>query len=247
MSINLLNYIFIAVTISGLCIVFILYSNLFERKISKELQNTIKDFPSPVVKYFHVSKTYLFFKRFLDILFSLIAIIILSPTFIIIYIINKKDYEDSCIFSQERLGLNGNIFRYKKFRTMKFIKINKIKKMILEDPKITPFGRFLRRTSFDELPGLFSILKGDMSLVGRSPSLDYVIKNNLLRKDQIDFLLKIKPGLLNIWILLPYNKKFNFNTNIAIEFYYSYNRSVTLDFMILVKSVILGFGKASGY
>lgn len=112
----------------------------------------------------------LFFKRFLDFILSLIAIIILSPVYIIVAILVKTKLGSPVIFTQERPGKDEKIFKMYKFRSMTDER-DENGKLLPDDVRLTSFGKKLRSTSLDELPELFNILKGDMSIVGPRPLL----------------------------------------------------------------------------
>lgn len=115
-----------------------------------------------------------YIKRILDINLSLIAIILLSPLFIIIAILIKIDSKGTAFFLQERLGKNGKVFKIIKFRTMKKdAEKEGINVSGKEDIRITRIGNVLRKTSIDELPQVFNIIKGDMSIVGPRPPVTY--------------------------------------------------------------------------
>jgi len=119
-----------------------------------------------------------FLKRFFDIFFSVIGIIILFPVMLVIAAAIKLDSKGPVIYKQDRLGKNGRIFKIYKFRTM----IENAEKMgsglftFENDPRITKVGKFLRKTSLDELPQLFNVLKGDMSFVGPRPPVPFYPK-----------------------------------------------------------------------
>ena len=120
-------------------------------------------------------KVNLFFKRFFDILFSALGLLILSPVFLIFAIAIKIDSKGPIIFKQDRRTKNGRIFKMYKFRSM----VTDAEKMgaglfnYENDPRVTKVGRFMRNTSIDELPQLFNVLKGDLSLVGPRPCVVY--------------------------------------------------------------------------
>lgn len=151
-------------------------NNIFEKKVMPE--NNI---------YYATLKTrhgYRWLRRFQDILFSLIAIIILSPVMLITVISIIIDDPKGCpVFSQIRVGKNGKEFKMYKFRSMVVDAEDRLKELleenemdgpvfkIADDPRITRVGKFIRKTSIDELPQLFNILKGDMSIVGPRPAL----------------------------------------------------------------------------
>src|SRR5471030_1198666 len=126
---------------------------------------------------------YYFFKRAMDIFCSLTGLIILAPIFLLVGILIKLESKGPIFFSQERIGKNGYKFKMYKFRSMvknaeelkdKLSKKNEMSGPMFkmkEDPRVTKFGKFIRKTSIDELPQLFNVLKGEMSLVGPRPSL----------------------------------------------------------------------------
>ena len=152
--------------------------------------------------------TYEFLKRLMDIICSMSALIVLAPILIVVAILIKIESKGPVIFSQERVGINNKKFKMYKFRSMvvnaedmkgKLEKQNERKGpmfKIKNDPRVTTIGRFIRKTSIDELPQLINILKGEMSIVGPRPSLP---------KEVIQFepwmleRLKVKPGLTCYW------------------------------------------------
>ena len=136
----------------------------------------------------------LFFKRFLDIILSFIAIIILSPIFIVVAILVRTKIGNPVIFTQERPGKNEKIFKMYKFRSMTSER-DENGNLLPDIDRITKFGKFLRFSSLDELPELFNILKGDMSFVGPRPLLiKYLPLYNNYQKHRHD----IKPGLTGL-------------------------------------------------
>ena len=110
----------------------------------------------------------LFFKRFLDFILSLLAIIVLSPVYLIVAILVRLKLGSPVIFTQERPGKNEKIFKMYKFRTMTN-ETDEKGNLLSDEIRLTKFGKLLRSTSLDELPELFNILKGDMSIVGPRP------------------------------------------------------------------------------
>ncbi|CAG9620194.1 Undecaprenyl phosphate N,N'-diacetylbacillosamine 1-phosphate transferase [Sutcliffiella rhizosphaerae] len=134
---------------------------------------------------------YRYFKRPLDIVLALIAVIILTPVFIIVYLLVKCKLGSPVIFKQKRPGLNEKVFVMYKFRTMTNA-VDKDGVLIPDEERLTRFGCFLRSTSLDELPELFNILKGDMSLVGPRPLLvQYLPLYNQHQRRRHD----VRPGL----------------------------------------------------
>ena len=183
-----------------------------------------------------------FVKRLFDILLSLIAILLLSWLFVILLIIIPFSVKASPLFGHKRYGRNGKEFKVWKFRSMR--KDNRPLEEILtpeqleeyrrefkvtNDPRVTRFGKFLRKTSLDELPQLFNILLGNMSIVGWRP----IIKDEVDKYgDNKDLLFKVKPGLTGYWAshgrsVIEYDKR------IKMELYYCVKRSLWLDLRII--------------
>ena len=173
---------------------------------------------------------YSFSKRGLDIIASSIGFIITSPLWLIVPIIIKKDDSGPIFFSQERVGLNGKHFKIYKFRSMK-VDVPKYANCPTDqnDPRITNIGKWLRKTSIDELPQLINILKGDMSLVGPRPEMPFIVNEyNSVEKKR----LLVMPGLTGLWQVSPYRKS-AINHNLEYDFYYIENQSLVLDIVIL--------------
>ena len=133
----------------------------------------------------------LFFKRFFDFILSLLAIIILSPVFLIVWICSKISIGGKAIFAQYRPGKNGKIFKLYKFRSMTN-KTDDKGDLLPDAQRITKFGKIIRKLSLDELPQLFNILKGDMSIVGPRPRL---IKDMVFYDEEVLKAYSVKPGL----------------------------------------------------
>lgn len=208
------------------------------------------------IKRFSVKKRsrehifYLSFKRLFDLIFSAVAILILLP--ILLFISSFYLYGENkgkVLFKQKRTGLNGKEFYIYKFRSMvcnaeeilcedaqlyeKYC-ANNYKLDPEEDPRITSFGRFIRKTSLDELPQFFNVLKGDMSLVGPRP----VVKEELKEyKDQLDKFLSVKPGITGYW---QANGRSNvgYPERVNIELYYVDKQCFKLDIMIIIQTFI---------
>lgn len=133
-----------------------------------------------------------FFKRFFDIILALFAIIILLPVFLIIFICSKIALKGKPTFCQYRPGRNGKVFKMYKFRSMTN-EVDENGNLLPDEQRITKYGKFLRKTSLDELPQLFNILKGDMSFVGPRPR---VVKDVIFfDKDVMETMLSVRPGL----------------------------------------------------
>lgn len=184
-------------------------------------------------------------KRMIDVIGVSVGLIILSPLFLIVAIIIKLTSEGPVIFTQNRVGLNGRIFKMYKFRSMvanaEELKVNlaHLNEMngpvfkIKNDPRITPIGRILRKTSIDELPQLWNVLKGDMSLVGPRPPLpsEVDLYNPKHRKR-----LAVKPGITCIWQISGRNE-IDFEQWMEMDAEYVDRWTLWLDFKILMKTV----------
>lgn len=132
-------------------------------------------------------------KRLFDVSLSIIGIILLSPFYIVVSLLIVLDSEGGIIYKQERVGLNGSIFKVFKFRTMRPDSFSKGALTVgSRDPRITPIGYYLRKYKFDELPQLFNVLFGDMSFVGPRPE---VKKYTDLYNDEQKKVLSVPPGI----------------------------------------------------
>ena len=185
-------------------------------------------------------------KKIMDIFISLSVIVIFSPLFIAIALLIKLTSRGPLIFKQARVGLRGRQFFLYKFRTM-VVNAEDIRKELLEknevdgpvfkienDPRITKIGKFLRKTGLDELPQLFNVLKGEMSLIGPRPPLQsetIQYKRWQLRR------LSVKPGLSCFWQIKPERNKIRFEKWMELDLAYIDNWSIRLDLMILVKTL----------
>jgi exopolysaccharide biosynthesis polyprenyl glycosylphosphotransferase len=185
-------------------------------------------------------------KRALDIVISLASLILLSPFFLIVAALAKCDSPGPIFFSQERVGLNKRRFRMNKFRTM-FDGAEKMQAeledrnelsgpvfKIRDDPRITPLGRFLRKTSIDELPQLFNVLKGDMSLVGPRPMTvrDY----EKFDEDWQRRRFSVRPGITCLWQINGRNS-IPFSHWMVLDMRYIDHWSLWLDLKILAKTI----------
>lgn len=196
-------------------------------------------------------KLYLFLKRSLDIFASLAGLIVLSPLFIIVaFAIKIEDPKGSIFFSQQRCGKDNKLFPMYKFRSMVSNAeelLDELKEMnemdgpvfkIKEDPRITKVGKFIRKTSIDELPQLLNILKGDMSLVGPRPAIPHEVAE--YNEYQMQRLL-VKPGLTCIWQVSGRNT-IGFDEWVEMDLEYIKTRSFLLDVKLIFKTVGVLFG-----
>ncbi len=136
----------------------------------------------------------LFFKRFFDIIFSLLAIICLSPILLIVWLILRVTLKGNAVFTQYRPGKDGKVFKFYKFRSMTNA-TDKNGQLLPDKDRITKFGKFIRKTSLDELPQLFNILKGDMSFIGPRPRL---VKDMIFYDEDVLKAYSVRPGLTGL-------------------------------------------------
>lgn len=207
----------------------------------------------------HVSQGYLFMKRCLDIIGAILGLLIASPLFLIIRILYCfGDSKGPLLFKQQRYGRNGRLFKIYKFRSMvmdaeeilkrnhelyqKYMDSN-YKLEPEEDPRITRFGRFMRRSSIDELPQLINVLKGDMSLVGPRPIVEEELKEYKHRRDA---LLSVKPGMTGYWQVCG-RSNVGYPERVELELYYVYHQSLSMDIQILMKTIFIVIKKKGAY
>lgn len=173
-----------------------------------------------------------FFKRFFDFVLSLIAIIILSPVYIIVAILVRVKLGSPVIFTQERPGKDEKIFKMYKFRSMTS-ETDKEGNLLPDEVRLTSFGKKLRSTSLDELPELFNILKGDMSIVGPRPLLvKYLPLYNDLQKHRHD----VRPGLTG-WAQVNGRNAISWEDKFRLDVEYTEKCSFLLDLKILFMTV----------
>lgn len=134
------------------------------------------------------------FKRFFDFVLSLLAIIVLSPVFLIVFICSKISIGGKAIYAQYRPGKNGKVFKLYKFRSMTNA-VDENGNLLPDEKRITKFGKFIRKTSLDELPQLINILRGDMSIVGPRPRL---VKDMVFYPKEVFDAYSVRPGLTGL-------------------------------------------------
>lgn len=181
-------------------------------------------------------------KPSLDWFVALIAIIILSPIFIIVSLVVKFDSKGPVFFLQERLGKYGKKFQIVKFRSMHInmeIPVGSIK-VVETDPRITKVGKILRKTSIDELPQLFNILKGDMSFIGPRPPVTTFPKNfeDYSQFEKIRF--QVKPGISGL-AQVRHREINDWDINIPIDVEYVQNYSFFYDMNLFLRSLLVFF------
>ena len=203
---------------------------------------------------------YKIIKRFLDFIFDFLLIILLIPLFLIIGILIKISSKGSIIYIQKRIGKNNTSFSCYKFRTMhpqskyllkKILVKNKDFKnqfsetrKIVNDPRITRFGKFLRFSSLDELPQIFNVLIGDMSFIGPRP----IVKSEIKKYGkEFGKVFSIKPGISGLWQVSGRNN-LSYDKRVELDINYSENINFLLDTKIFIKTIVVilfPFGKGA--
>lgn len=180
---------------------------------------------------------YLIFKRFYDILFSFLALLLFSPLFLIIIILIKLDSRGPILFKQKRVGRNKNYFYILKFRTMRIDTPKDTPTHMLENPQqwITRVGKFLRKTSLDELPQIINIVKGDMSIIGPRPAL-WNQYDLIEQRDRYD-VHKLYPGLTG-YAQIKGRDKLTISQKAKLDGYYANNISLWLDTKIFFGTIV---------
>ena len=185
-------------------------------------------------------------KRILDIAVAGTALIILSPVMLITAVMIKLDSKGPVLYSQERVGLYGKTFFVHKFRSMKQDAEAKCGPVLAAegDPRITKFGRFMRATRLDELPQLFNVLKGEMSIVGPRPERPFFVKQFIAQKPEYDYRHNVKPGITG---LAQIAGKYNTSAydKLIYDLLYIQDVSVKTDLMIMLQTFKVLLTKSS--
>ena len=181
-------------------------------------------------------------KRIVDVILSTIAIILLSPIFILLSLIIKSGTKGPIIFKQERIGINGKPFMIYKFRSM-FNEAEKDGPQLSSqhDPRITPIGKFMRKTRLDETPQFFNVILGDMALVGPRPERQFYIDKIIAEAPHYKHILKVKPGITS-WGQVKFGYAENVEEMVArlkFDLLYVENMSLVLDLKILFYTAII--------
>uniref|UniRef100_UPI0040283728 sugar transferase n=1 Tax=Faecalibacterium prausnitzii TaxID=853 RepID=UPI0040283728 len=201
-------------------------------------------------------RRYWVLRRAQDIVFSLLALILLAPMALLISLAIVLDSPgDGAIFRQRRVGRDGKLFWLYKFRTMcpdaeeqlnELLSQNQMDGPVFKiegDPRITRVGRFLRKTSLDELPQLLNVLRGDMSIVGPRPALPREVE---LYSDYQRQRLYVTPGLSCYWQIAPHRNEMSFDEWVALDMKYIQERSFWVDWKIIfltVRAMLMKYGE----
>ena len=201
-------------------------------------------------------RRYWVLRRAQDIVFSLLALILLAPLALLISLAIVLDSPgDGAIFRQRRVGRDGKLFWLYKFRAMcpdaeeqlnELLSQNQMDGPVFkikDDPRITRVGRFLRKTSLDELPQLLNVLRGDMSIVGPRPALPREVE---LYSDYQRQRLYVTPGLSCYWQIAPHRNEMSFDEWVALDLKYIQERSFWVDWKIIfltVRAMLMKYGE----
>jgi len=227
--------------------------DLFDMKIAKARQTQLEDIPLLTFETVVAKEGQLFVKRIIDFVVSAVLTVLMAPVFIVVALAIKFSSKGPILYRQRRVGLNGRKFTLYKFRTMfegaekKLTDLERLNEMggpvfkMKKDPRITPFGKFLRKFSIDEFPQLFNVLVGHMSLVGpRPPVPKEVVQYEPWQRRR----LSMRPGLTCIWQVSGRNK-IDFDEWMKLDLEYLDNWSLWFDFTIMMKTipvVLFGIG-----
>ena len=189
-------------------------------------------------------------KRFFDVVFSLLVLILGAPLYLAIMLIIYFSAPGPAFYAHTRIGKNRKLFKCWKFRTMRLDADKKLKDLLAnnarlqkewhtyyklkDDPRVLPLGKYLRKTSLDELPQFFNVLKGDLSVVGPRPCVPEEIVENFGAKT--DKILSIRPGITGIWQISGRNH-LSRQQRIALEEKYIEKQSLLGDLQIIVKTI----------
>lgn len=218
----------------GLPVEFDIISGPFSVLTGQAHVNSLTDLPTIELPHASFSVWEEAVKRALDIIGSTLLLLLFMPLCLILAVLIRIQTGSSAIFRQERIGRFGRPFTLYKFRSMRPDADPYAEPPDSQnDSRVTPIGRWLRRYSLDELPQLWNVLKGDMSLVGPRPEMPFIVERyEPWQRRRLD----VKPGMTGLWQILG-RKDLPLRDNIEYDFYYIRNRSLLLDLVILVRTV----------
>lgn len=220
------------------------YSSLIpNRPYTEELDGL----PVINIRYVPLSNTFnALIKRFFDFILSFVGIIVLLPLLLILAIIVKTTSKGPVIYKQERVGLHNKSFNIYKFRTMKVQAVSEEKKgwTVKDDPRVTKCGRVMRRFNLDELPQLFNILKGDMSIVGPRPERPQFVEQ--FKEEIPRYMIKhqVRPGLTGWAQVSGFRGDTSIHKRISYDLYYIENWTLGFDLKIMFLTIFKGFKNA---
>ena len=217
---------------------------------TKPYTEDILGLPVINIRYVPLNNTFnAMVKRIMDVCGSIAAIIVSSPVMLLMCILIKLTSPGPLIYKQERVGLHNKTFRMYKFRSMEIQPESEEKKAwtVKNDPRVTGIGKFMRRTSIDELPQLFNILKGDMSLVGPRPERPFFVEK--FREEIPRYMVKhqVRPGLTGWAQVNGYRGDTSIRKRIDCDLYYIENWTIGFDIKIMFLTIFKGFINKNAY
>lgn len=188
-------------------------------------------------------------KRIVDLIGAIIAIVLSAPIMLICIVLIKVTSRGPIIFAQERVGLHNKGFHMYKFRSMRFLQPEEDEQSwtVKDDPRVTRIGRFMRRTSIDELPQLFNVLRGDMSLIGPRPEQTLFVEK--FKEEIPRYMIKhqVRPGLTGWAQVNGYRGDTSIRKRIEYDLFYIENWSIGLDLKIIMLTIVKGFVNKNAY
>ena len=217
---------------------------------TKPYTEDILGLPVINIRYVPLNNTFnALIKRTMDIVGSIVGIIVTSPLMLLMCLIIKLTSPGPLIYKQERVGLHNQTFWMYKFRSMEVQPESEEKKAwtVKNDPRVTPVGKFMRHTSIDELPQLFNILKGNMSLVGPRPERPFFVEK--FREEIPRYMVKhqVRPGLTGWAQVNGYRGDTSIRKRIECDLYYIENWSIGFDIKIIFLTFFKGFINKNAY
>lgn len=234
---------------------FSIVPRLFEILTTNISLDDIEGIPVIGLKKMRYANPAWFVKRVLDVVLAFLALLILSPLFLIVAVAIKLDSSGPVLFTQERLGKNEKSFKLYKFRSMianaealkeKYQHLNEAEGALFkirDDPRLTKVGRWIRRYSIDELPQLLNVIKGEMSLVGPRP---LPVDEALICKDWQRKRANALPGITGVWQVLG-RSDLSFKEMVKLDYLYIQNWSLWLDVKILAQTIPVVLARRGAY
>ncbi|MGA7339961.1 MAG: exopolysaccharide biosynthesis polyprenyl glycosylphosphotransferase [Terracidiphilus sp.] len=217
---------------SGMRVAYLSNSNAHEWQMAKSIEVDglmLTSVVDPVAPWHYAAA-----KRTVDLALSFFLLVLLAPLMVVISLLIRMDSPGPALFVQKRVGLRGRLFDIYKFRSMHIdVPRYELSPATPDDRRITRIGRFLRRTSLDELPQLMNVLLGDMSLVGPRPEMPFIVELYTPRHRQR---LVAMPGITGLWQLSA-DRDFQIHQNIEYDLYYIRNRTFFMDVAILIHTL----------
>lgn len=195
------------------------------------------------------SEVYIILKRAFDLAFSVAVLIVAAPLFVLISLTVRLTSPGPVFFAQERVGLNGRLFRMFKFRTMAVTSQfdSDTRWTVKNDPRCTPFGRILRRTGLDELPQFLNVLKGDMSVVGPRPERPLLVQRFMQSVGNYNQRHFLKVGITGWAQVNGWRGDTSIDKRIEYDLYYVRHWTLSLDFLIVLLTFVRGFTDKNAY